>query len=284
MPAPDQRRRRCVLLVSSSDADRAAYEAAAATLGIDLTGDVSQPAIDGVLATDGPAALAAAAVAGRRDLSWHPRASVEASTSPLRARGRLMAAGLPVPWFFAMPTSATLAGVADRLRFPCVVKPVEGRGAIRADDPASFEAACERLRARLAGGPDAGLIVEAYVPGDEITLQGVLTHGAFHVLAVIAAGTSRPSDDVRMAAGMTAHAAAALGLRHGPLHAVCRVYGQEVFVLGLWPWPIQGPEASALRFATLGGADHPRYGITLSEILLRHALGESLDAYGREAD
>jgi hypothetical protein len=284
--------RRCVLLASSPEADRAPYFEAADAIGIDLTGDPSGAAIEGVLAADGPGARIAAAAAERLELPWHPRGAVDASLDPLQARGRLMAAGLPVPWFFTMPAEGTLASVADRLRFPCVVRPLGGRSAVRAADPASFEAACERVRATLAAGASAsapgaidhGLIVEAFVPGEAVVLEGVLTHGALHVLAMLEArGVLQPRDEMRVVAGMVAHAAAALGLRHGPVHAVCRVTTQGVVLLGVWPCPGDGAETRALRFAPLDEAGAGREDQTLFEILLRHALGASLEGFGRVA-
>jgi hypothetical protein len=177
-----------------------------------------------------------------------------------------------------MPADATLASVADRVRFPCVVKPIIGAGAVPVPDPAAFEAACARLQGR------GTLLVEAWVPGAEVVLQGVLTRGALHVLAVVETSHGpRTREDERLAGGMAAHAAAALGLGHGPIHAVCRINASGVFVLALAPWPMETALARSIRFATLGGAPEARYGITLAEILLRHAVGDNLDHYGREA-
>ncbi len=127
------------------------------------------------------------------------------------------------------------------------------------------------------------LIVEAFVPGGELVLQGVLTQGALHVLASVAVSEGpRTRDGERLAGGMVAHAAAALGLGHGPIHAVCRVNVHGVFILTLSPWPMEARLASRLRFATRDGVRPAREGITLPELLLRHAAGEALDAYGRE--
>src|SRR5712692_3754898 len=71
-----------------------------------------------------------------------------------------------------------------------------------------------------------------------------------------------------------AQAAAAIGLRHGPVHAECRVNAEGVFVLEVAARPIGGLCAGAVRFG-----DHAR---PLEEMLLRHALGESPDGWVRE--
>jgi biotin carboxylase len=318
-----------VLLVAASRSETRAYEAAAATSGIDLwiadgrasaaaiaAGAARRP-IHGFLAVNPEAAMLAATVARTLGVPWHTPDSVRDSTNRLRMRGRLVAASLPTPWFLAMPRDGSLASVADRLRFPCVVKPAAAGGrhaVVRVDDAMAFEGACEQVRRVLdASGrrrpawsttsderTDADdLILEGFVPGRELALDGVLEQGTLRVLALVDkpdALAGRPSapgtldvtpspltrEEERMAAGTIAHAAAALGLRHGPIHAGCRVNESGVFVLGIAPWPAGEADSRALRFASLdaeGGRDH----MSLEEILLRSAAGESLDRYGREA-
>ena len=70
-------------------------------------------------------------------------------------------------------------------------------------------------------------------------------------------------------------AARALGLRHGAIHAECRVNEEGVFVLEVAPRPIGGLCARVLRFVV--GADPEA---SLEEVLLRQALGEDVEARG----
>jgi L-aminoacid ligase-like protein/ATP-grasp domain-containing protein len=72
-----------------------------------------------------------------------------------------------------------------------------------------------------------------------------------------------------------ARACQALGLTHGPVHAECRVTPDGVFVLEVAARPIGGLCSRVLRFG-------PRGRITLEELLLRHAAGESVDDTERE--
>jgi biotin carboxylase len=318
-----------VLLVAASRSETRAYEEAAATSGIDLwiadgrgsaaaiaAGAARRP-IHGFLAVNPEAAMLAATVARMLRVPWHTPDSVRDSTNRLRMRGRLVAASLPTPWFLALPRDGSLASVADRLRFPCVVKPAAvGRGAVvRVDDAMAFEGACEQVRRVLdasgrrrpawsttederSGADD--LILEGFVPGRELALDGVLEQGALRVLALADkpdALARRPSvpgtlavtpspltrDAERLAAGTIAHAAAALCLRQGPIRASCRVNESGVFVLGIAPWQAAEANSRAVRFATLDAEGGGRDGISLEEILLRSAAGESLDRYGREA-
>ena len=81
------------------------------------------------------------------------------------------------------------------MRYPSVLKPTflaASRGVIRADDPAQFHDAWQRIASILAepeaarrGGEAAGeVLVEDFVPGREVALEGLLTGGALRVLAL----------------------------------------------------------------------------------------------------
>jgi hypothetical protein len=74
-----------------------------------------------------------------------------------------------------------------------------------------------------------------------------------------------------------AAAVAAIGLRHGPVHAECRVNDAGVFVLETAARPIGGLCARALQFEGRGPAGART--ASLEELLLRHALGEPLDGW-----
>jgi biotin carboxylase len=261
--------------------------------------------IDGVLAVGDRPALLASNVAAALGLPWHRPSGVEAATSKLLTRGRLLAANLPVPWFVSLDLDDPLEAVADRIRFPCVVKPLAlsaSRGVIRADDPEALLAAIQRVRALLRS-PEIRqqknpahdtLLIEGYIEGQELVLEGLMEHGVLRVLAIfekpdpldgpffeetIYVTPPALSFDVQRAiAGTVAHAALALGLGHGPIHAECRVSDRGLYVLEVAPRPIGGLCARALRFGS-----GERQGLSLEELLLRHALGEALEGWGREA-
>jgi len=259
---------------------------------------------DGVLAVgDRPVPLAAR-LAEAWGLPGHPAAAAAASGHKLATRRALEAAGLPVPWFAELPDAADAGAVAATLPFPVVVKPLSlsgSRGVMRADDPRQFLDAVRRLR-RLLEAPDVrqdhgatrrSALVEAFIPGREFAVEGLLDRGVLRVLAVfdkpdpldgpffeetLYVTPSRADEATRRAiADGVARAAAAIGLRHGPVHAECRVNERGVYVLEVAARPIGGLCARALRFTAPSGALVP-----FEEVLLRHAIGEDVSAYARE--
>jgi biotin carboxylase len=189
------------------------------------------------------------------------------------------------------------------LTYPCVLKPVGlsgSRGVMRADNAEGFAAAFARLQA-LMRQPDVlaerdeahtTAVIEGFIPGREYALEGLLTGGRLHTLAIfdkpdpldgpffeetIYLTPSSANDDVQRAIiDSVGRAAAALGLRHGPIHAECRVNAEGVFVLEVAARPIGGLCARALRFQSQSA-------MSLEDLLLRHALGEDPTTYMRES-
>src|SRR5207244_9862855 len=150
---------------------------------------------------------------------------------------------------------------------PCIVKPVAlsgSRGVMRADDPTTFGAAFERLRALLrtpevrAERNEAHdtVLVEGFIPGREYAVEGLLQRGALNVLAIFdkpdpldgpffeetiyVTPSCAPADVQARIVSAVASAAAAIGLQHGPVHAECRVNDEGVFVLEAAARPIGG--------------------------------------------
>jgi len=141
--------------------------------------------VDGLLVVGDRPTVIGARVAERLGLPWHPPAAAAAARHKQITRERLRDAGLPVPWFFAVPLDsasaqlprlrsledpasygearqsaegATAAApspqspVSNPLSYPCVLKPVAlsgSRGVMRVDDPESLAAAFERLQALM---------------------------------------------------------------------------------------------------------------------------------------
>ena len=264
---------------------------------------VEAEGLAGVIGLGDRPAYVAACAAARLGIPFHAPQGVSAAIHKVQTRGRLLAADLATPWFISAPVDSPLDAFADRLRFPCVLKPVglsASRGVIRADDVGAFEQARARIaalldRADVPGGPDPReILVEGFIPGQEYALEGVLDRGRLRVFAIFAkpdpldgpffeetiyvTPPGMPEATERLIAGTVAHAAAAIGLAHGPVHAECRVNTSGVYILEVAPRPIGGLCGRALRFRTRDRDDIP-----FEEVLLRFALQDPLEGFGREA-
>ena len=260
-----------------------------------------QRPLAGVLAVgDGPAVIAAA-VAEALGLRGHPAAAARAAANKLLTRRSLRAHGLPTPWFRVLPPVDPLP--PERLAataLPCVVKPLSmaaSQGVIRTDTPAELSAAVERVR-RLGAQAAAAdepvqVLVEGYIPGREVAVEGVLAGGRLQVLAIFdkpdplegpyfeeTIYVTPPAGGRTIARSITAavqSAAAALGLTDGPVHAECRVNAEGAFVLEAAARPIGGLCSRVLRFDGAAGR-----GVSLEALLLRQALGEDVSGWRRE--
>jgi len=242
---------------------------------------------DGVIAVGDAPAVMAAEAAAMLGIPFHPPAAARACHDKNLARRLFQTAGLPVPEFFREPLDSAPEVAAERAPYPCVLKPLglsASRGVIRANDAHEFVAAFRRIQAMLGHGEES-LQVEAYIPGREFAVEGILTRGAVRILAIfdkpdplegpffeetLYVTPSRESlaaqQQMRDAVGA---AVRALGLYHGPFHAELRMNESGVWMLEAAARPIGGLCARALRFSD---------GIPLEELLLRHAIGEDVSA------
>ena len=269
--------------------------------------------IDGVIAVgDRPVVLAARA-AHAIGLPWHSVAGAMASTDKRHSRSALAVAGLPAPDFCAFPASfPSRRRPTSTFGFPVVLKPVGlsgSRGVIRANDPDEFEAAFDRIRALLArpqirsarAGLEDEILVERYIDGREFAVEGVLTHGHLRVFAIFdkpdplegpffeetiySTPSSLGSDLQARLIDHVLLATRALGLSHGPIHAECRITpGGEIYVLEIAGRPIGGLCSRVLtleRTDPIAGLQAP-ISASIEEVLLRHAIGESVEEWMRE--
>lgn len=251
--------------------------------------------VDGILALGDRPAVAAAYVARGLGVHYNHPAAVEACRSKVRMREVFRDAGLRVPWFQDIAISPTSEPALLGIQFPCVLKPLSlsaSQGVVRANHREEFLAAAARIK-RLLESPEVRstrepnldrMIVEGFIPGREVAVEGLLTDGRLRVLAIfdkpdplegpyfeetIYVTPSRlPEADQRAIEQCACAAARALGLSHGPVHAEFRINEVGVWPLEVAPRPIGGLCARALRFSSSSGDKI----IGLEELLLRHAL------------
>ena len=252
--------------------------------------------VDGILALGDRPAVAAAYAARGLEVSYNHPAAVEACRNKLRMREIFRDAGLRVPWFRNFPIHPAPEPSLLGISYPSVLKPLSlsaSQGVVRANNRQEFLAAAAQIRRllqspelRSSRAPNLGqILVEGYIPGREVAVEGLVSDGTLRVLAIfdkpdplegpyfeetIYITPSRLPDAVQHAIERCAcDAARALGISQGPIHAEFRINEDGVWPLELAPRPIGGLCARALRFFL----DSEKGLIGLEELLMRHALG-----------
>ena len=232
--------------------------------------------VGGILALGDRPAVAAAYAARGLGVPYNHPAAVEACRSKLRMTEVFRDAGLNVPWFRSLPIAPTPEPALLGLSYPCVLKPLllsASQGVVRANNREQFLAAAARVR-RLLQSPEIlatretnldHMLVEGYIPGREVAMEGLLTDGVLNVLAIfdkpdplegpyfeetIYVTPSRLPESTQHAIEKCAtDAVRALGLSHGPIHAEFRINDDGVWPLEVAPRPIGGLCARSLRFS-----------------------------------
>jgi hypothetical protein len=179
------------------------------------------------------------------------------------------------------------------------------QGVIRADDSEQLAAAVDRVQRILSRHPSEQsrregfwqLLIEDYVPGPEVALEGVVSGGRLEVVAIfdkpdplegphfeetLYVTPSRQRADVQSCVvAVTERAVCAMGLTDGPIHAELRLGGPpsenpgeepvgiEPVVIEIAARSIGGLCSRALHHV-LGGDDGPG---SLEALLLARALG-----------
>jgi biotin carboxylase len=268
-----------------------------------IAADAERRPFQAVLAVGDRPAVLAARVAERLGLPGNAPAAALASGNKRLARERFRAHGLLVPWHVAAPIGEGARAAANdpRVRFPCVLKPLGlsgSRGVIRANSVGEFAGAFERICAlvkrvdvrAVRSAVEDTILVEGFIPGREFAVEGVLTAGSLRAFTVFDKPdpldgpffeetiyvTPSALDPATYEAVITTvqQATSALGLSHGPIHAECRIGPTGIFVLEIASRPIGGLCSRALRFDP---------DASLEEVLLRHACGEDISGWQREA-
>jgi biotin carboxylase len=249
-----------------------------------------------ILSVDDSASELAAHACAALGIAHNSPQSAEAARDKLLMRRLMSAGGAPCPIFRPSLLSDEPAVIAEQVTYPCVLKPLRlsgSRGVIRANNEQEFVRAFGRLKRLLLGEgyaeADTSILVEDFIPGFEVALEGLLTHGQLKVLTLfdkpdpldgpffeetIYITPSRLSVEVQAdIARVVAVAAASLGLREGPVHAELRVNERGPWMLEIAGRSIGGLCSTILEFGS---------GICLEELILRHALGEEVTLVERE--
>ena len=257
----------------------------------------AQSPLSAIVAIDDTATLLASRAAAALGLPHNPIAAAEAARDKGIMRECFARFQVPSPVFRRFMLTDDPVRIAAEVNYPCVVKPLRlsgSRGVIRADQPSELVAALGRVKRLLLtdGNPLYGteILVEDFIPGFEVALEGLLSGGKLRTLALfdkpdpldgpffeetIYTTPSRLNEEVqREIAACAARAALAIGLRDGPVHAELRVNQSGPWMLEIAGRSIGGLCSTILQFGT---------GMCLEELLLRHSLGFDVDAIDRQS-
>ena len=150
--------------------------------------------IAAIVPVDEGATIVAAAASEALGLPHNSLASVAAAGNKHRMRMALRDAGLASPAFLIAALDDGHQVVMQNVNYPCVLKPLSlsaSRGVIRADNDAEFVAAFTRIAAMLRPTPERPrsegndyILIEDYIPGAEVAVEGLLEDGNLHTLAL----------------------------------------------------------------------------------------------------
>ena len=259
--------------------------------------------IAAIVGVDDDTTMLATTASAALGLPHNPISSALATRNKLLLRQTLEDKGVSVPNYRRFLIDDDAEKNSRQINYPCILKPLSlsaSRGVIRADNPTEFVDAFRRITALLnkvkeSRGTDADddpyqyILVEDYIPGIEIALEGIFISGELKTLALfdkpdplegpffeetLYITPSRLPDNVQEEIHKaTAEAATALGLQHGPIHAELRYNKKGAHLIEIAARTIGGLCSRTLKFGA---------GISLEELVIRHAIGDSVDSFSRE--
>lgn len=264
-------------------------EAAALAL---IMAEAANESVAAIVATDDSTTELAAQAARQLGLPHNPPTAVKLARRKDKARACLSAAGLPVPEHRCISLDQPLQQQLEAVVYPLVIKPVGmsgSRGVIRVNNQTELNQAVQRIQSMLQQelhtDPDVArlLLLERFIPGDEVAVEGMLSGGELQVLTVFDkpdplngpyfeetyyTAPSRHAHDTLDELHHTVQAAcSAYGLREGPVHAECRINGEGTWILEVAARTIGGLCGRLLQFGT---------GYSLEELVLAQAMGKAL--------
>lgn len=241
--------------------------------------------LDAIFAPDDDGVLIAALAAELLGLPHNPPFAVAATRNKVQLR-RALRGKVRQPQYQVSDVTGDVGAVAAHVEFPVVMKPISlsaSRGVIRADTVAEAVAAAERIRlilARAGRSPNEPILIERFVPGVEVAVEGILRNGRLDVLAVldkpdpldgpyfeetIYVSPSRLHPEMlEDVIEVTEAAVSAIGLVQGPIHAELRIDRARAVLIEVAARPIGGLCGRALQFGLLG--------TTLEELILESVL------------
>lgn len=224
-----------------------------------------------ILAVDQAGVALACAASARLGLRHNSLDAVLAAADKIEQRQRFLRARVAQPDFRILAPGEAPCRAAAALGYPCVLKPpcLSGsQGVIRVDDEQGAVAAAQRIRGILEqAGQDteSPLLVERFVPGGEVAVEGLLSSGTLNALAIfdkpepmagpyfeetlLVTPSRLPASLQKRILALAADAVAAIGLTEGPVHIEIRSDGHALWLIELAARSIGGYCSRALHFS-----------------------------------
>ena len=242
--------------------------------------------LDAVVGVDDAGVMTAALASEQLGLPHNDPASVAATRDKFTMRRLLAKGAVAQPTFEELEAGGSAITAAAAIGFPLVVKPVSlsgSRGVIRVENESELTVAVTRIRAIQTEAGVAGerLLLEEYLPGPEIALEGLVSAAGLEVLAIFdkpdpldgpffeetlyVTPSSHPEPLLGEVATLVEEAAHALGLAFGPIHAEVRLTPSGARIIEVAARSIGGLCGRSLKFGMLSQS--------LEILLLRAALG-----------
>jgi biotin carboxylase len=256
--------------------------------------------LSAIVGVDEETVILAALASDAMRLSYNSVSSVRATRNKHLMREKISESGLRNPNFRVFSAESDPKRLAAEIDYPCVLKPTflsASQGVIRANSPDELVDAFRQVKKIVTDpsnrkkSPETKdqILVEDYIPGTEVAVEGILINGEFKLLAIfdkpdplegpyfietIYVTPSRyPKSVHNEIIETTVMAIKALGLSTGPVHSEMRINEKGIWILEIAARSIGGLCSRALRFSD---------GSSLEELLLRHAIGEDIHQVQRE--
>lgn len=270
-----------------------------------ILNEVSNSNVVAVIGTDDSVVEIAATVAQKLGLAHNDVKAARLARRKDLARDALKKHATPIPLYYLVEIVSLLQQASSNQSpfsdsdFPLVVKPLAmsaSRGVIRVNNVSELVRATQRVQKILAIQTDMDsfekqwILIEEYIHGEEIAIEGIVENGQFKLLTIFdkpeplhgpffeetfyITPTRLADKKIEQVVTVVQSACEAYGVNTGPVHAECRLRDNDVFLIEMAARSIGGLCSDILEYGL---------GCSLEEVILRQALGLSINSLSVEA-
>jgi biotin carboxylase len=254
-----------------------------------------------IVGVDDTTAIIAAKASQKLGFKYSSPKAVMATGNKLLLRHALSTSDLSSTKYNTIGLNDDPRKFSRKIDFPCVLKPLNlaaSQGVIRANTQKEFVTAFERIKNILLNIEKNSkkeilptILVEDYIEGAEVALEGLMIDGKLSVLAIFdkpdplegpyfeetiyVTPSRKPAYTQESIKNMAEQAAIAIGLTEGPVHIELRLHpsGQLNNKAGPWVIDIAARSIGGLCSRSLQFNEN----LTLEDVILRHAMNEPIE-------